>query len=497
MRVALFARVSTDEQAEAGRVSLPAQLRVMRERIAREGWSEVALFEAAGESAYTDDLARRPRLLEAVEAAERGEFDILMVHESSRFARNAFLALALRRRLERAGVRLIEANEALVDRNAERGLFFTMQSGINEYWSEKISEHTKKVKRQLWMEGLHLGDPPFGYRRTESRRPFEVVPEEAAAVVEGFRDYVAGATYTEILQRWNASGLRPRSKQGHTRFTVPAMQAIFENRFYAGFVSHKGEWRPGAHEALISEEMWQAAQSRVRTRPSRVRRLRMLSGVAMCSECGGPMWLRGKGERKANEKRGKTAAIWYYREASLERGRECPNAGVMWRADQVEEHVHRAVRAMTMDSAWLRRVSLDARRTPSADHSVEREQLQAEKRRTTNAYLAGALEESEWRSRVAGIDARLGALGGGGATVEGVVFAGEKLESMGQLWDVFSDEARREACRLLFSGVLVDAKAREVWVKPWEEFAPYFEARRELVGRLVGPPGFEPRTNRL
>ena len=44
MRVALLARVSTDEQAEAGRHSMPVQLAEMRERCDREGWEAVEVF---------------------------------------------------------------------------------------------------------------------------------------------------------------------------------------------------------------------------------------------------------------------------------------------------------------------------------------------------------------------------------------------------------------------------------------------------------------------
>jgi DNA invertase Pin-like site-specific DNA recombinase len=476
-RVALLARVSTDEQAEGDRLSLPAQLRVMRERCEREGWDVVAEFTAPGESAYTDNLEKRPTLLKAIRAAEAGSFDVLMVHESSRLARNAFLALEVRRRLERAGVALIDATGRIEARTAESGMFFTLSAGMNEYWSEKMGEHIRKAKRQLVVEGLHVGDPPFGYRRVGPRQPLAVVPEEAKAVREGFRDYVAGASYTEILRRWNAQGLRPRSKQGHTQFTVPAMQSIFENDFYAGFIRHKGERLQGAHEALISEDLWLAAQSRVNRRESRSRNKRMLSGVATCVACDGPMWLTSHGRR------GKPT--YYYREPSRERGRSCANAVTMWRAEEVERRVSEALRGLTRDEAWLRRVASLARRLPEVDNSA-REKLLAERRRVSNAYMAEAIEEAEWRQRLAGIDEQLSRLPS--PVPGGVVFAGEQLVNFGQLWDIFTTDEQREVCRTVFEQVAVDTRGHEVWFRPWPEFAPYLEARREVVW-LLGPPG--------
>lgn len=481
MRVALFARVSSEEQAGPDKASLSAQLRVMRERCEREGWDVVRVFEAPGESAFTDDLAKRPVLLAAMEAAEAGEFDVLMCHESSRFARNAFLALALRRRLERAGVLLLEAGELVSTRTAEKGFFQTLNAGMNQFTSEKISEHTRKVKREQWLEGLHLGDPPFGYRRGGPRRPLEVVPGEAEAVALGFRDYVAGASYTEILSRWNEAGLVPRSKHGHTRFTVPAMQSIFESRVYAGFVSHKGEWRKGAHAAIVSESLWTQAQLRVRRRESRDTHRRLLSGVGSCLRCEGPLWL-------TNRKQGR---FYYYREASGFRGERCEDAGLMVNAERVEAEFGALVESMTMDRGWLAGVAREAL-SPASERSNQEKvsKLVETKRRLGVAFADGALDEGEYRARMQRVERELGVLQSEPVSIAAVRAAGERLWDVGQLWRMASPERKRELPRLLFEKVLIDVRKPaegSVLVKPWEEFAPYFRAR---VGCLVGPPGF-------
>lgn len=480
MRVALYARVSSDEQAGADRVSLPAQVRLMRERCAAKGWEVVALFEAAGESAWTDRLEKRPRLLEAVEAAERGEFEVLMVHESSRFARSAVLALQVQGRLERCGVSVLTASEELTARGADARFVQTIDYGVQEWYSAKLSEHLRKAKAQQFEEGLHLGHPPFGYRRDGRRRPFAVVEEEASWVREGFREYVAGASYTEIARRWNAAGLRPRSNDGHTVFTVPAMQAIFENRFYAGFVSHKGEWRKGAHEALVGEGLWEKAQLRVRRRGARPLHRRLLSGVVSCSRCRGPLWLTNRKDRR----------YWYYREASALRGEVCEVAGKMVSAEVVEREFEDAVLSMTLDREWLRGVARGARR-PVAKRLAKSEvrELEERKRRLSLAFVEGGLDEGTYRTRLREIEGVLAAEREP-VSLASVRAAGERLWDIGQLWRAASEERKRELPRLLFEEVLVDVTARgggAVWVKPWEEFAGYFGER---VGCYVGPPGF-------
>ena len=48
-RVALYIRVSTEEQAKSG-YSLPEQLRTLSEYAARQGWEVVEVIEDAGDS---------------------------------------------------------------------------------------------------------------------------------------------------------------------------------------------------------------------------------------------------------------------------------------------------------------------------------------------------------------------------------------------------------------------------------------------------------------
>ena len=200
-------------------------------------------------------------------------------------------------------------------------MMLSIDLGLGSYWSRKMSFHIRKSKRERFERGLHVGDTPFGYRTGASTKdPLVPVPEEAAAIAEAVRDYAAGAGYAEIARRWNAQGRRPRSKQGHTTFTTSALQSIIENDFYAGFVRHKGERRRGAHQAIISEDLWLAAQERVRRQPSHARQPRMLAGIARCSECDGPIHQTkcGRGNGHA-----------YYRETSHLRGQPCASGGKM------------------------------------------------------------------------------------------------------------------------------------------------------------------------
>jgi len=274
--------VSDPRQVEG--LSLDAQRRVLTDRCRREGWTVVREFVGEGESAFTNDVRKRQTILNLRSDAEARAFDVLLVHDLSRFARDEELGHSIYNLLERCDIALVNASSDIDYLTAEGRIMLSLDLGLGSYWSRKMSFHIKKSKRERFERGLHVGDAPFGYRRGASNKE-PLLPEsaEAEAIREAFRDYVAGAGYTEIARRWNALGLRPHSKRGKSVFTASAVQSVIENDYYAGFVRYKDERKRGAHEAVISEELWLAAQAKVRRQPTHAREPWLLAG-ALCTE---------------------------------------------------------------------------------------------------------------------------------------------------------------------------------------------------------------------
>ncbi len=81
MRAAIYARVSTEEQAQG--YSIDAQLRACRERA---GPDALAYVEE-GKSARTEDSRKRPVFGQLLADAERGKSDCIIVHKLERFSR--------------------------------------------------------------------------------------------------------------------------------------------------------------------------------------------------------------------------------------------------------------------------------------------------------------------------------------------------------------------------------------------------------------------------
>jgi site-specific DNA recombinase len=105
MIVALYARVSTTRQAEKD-LSIPDQIRQIKEWSKREGHSIAAEYIEEGASA-TDD--KRPVFQRMISEACSGShtFDCIVVHSLSRFFRELYEFVFYERKLNKAGVKII------------------------------------------------------------------------------------------------------------------------------------------------------------------------------------------------------------------------------------------------------------------------------------------------------------------------------------------------------------------------------------------------------
>src|ERR1700741_1620211 len=101
MRVAIYARYSSDRQNEG---SVADQIAVCSRYAEARGWEIARLFSDAAISGSA--MANRPGLLDAIAAAGRGEFDVLLAEDEDRFARDLEHQAHVFNRIEGAGATL-------------------------------------------------------------------------------------------------------------------------------------------------------------------------------------------------------------------------------------------------------------------------------------------------------------------------------------------------------------------------------------------------------
>ncbi len=489
-RVAAYARVSTEMQAEEG-LSITAQLNEIREYAAGRGWTVVSEFVDAG---ITGQTLERPGLQNMLAAAEQGAFDIVVVHELSRLSRSSvYDTFAIFDHLGRCKVGFASVKEPQFDLSNPTGRFLlTIIAAINQYYIDILRMHTKKAKRERAREGLYNSSvPPYGYAHAGSpRQPPVIVPEEAEVVRFMFERYVTGRySLSEITDMVNDRGWRTRAGR---RFAKDTVNDMLCNPFYAGKVIYKagqrardaGEMFQGRHEAIISEEMWEASV-RVRQRHQHRRRLvgstsrvYLLSQLARCHLCGRNL------RAQASETGG------YYRELSYERGfDDCPNSRLGTRAEPLHKQVGAILRVVELPPDWqaeLAEMIGDEEEVATLDN--RRERLKAEQRRLLEAYVRGDFAENGdlYRRELERVRRELAALPSA-EDLEQVEQAAVLLESLSEVWDDADLADQRELTQLMLREVRVDvAQGRLLLLYPTAPFIPLFRNIPLLDEREMG-----------
>lgn len=281
---------------------------IQREAIQRwaeyKGVTVVAWHEDEDESGGDHD---RPGLEAAVARALAGETGGIASWKIDRFSRWTEGGLRDLRRLEEVGARLAFVTED-IDTSGPIGKFvYTILLAQAEYFLSMIKAGWVTAKTRAMSRGVKIGPTPYGYQRSKSR-PLAPHPEYAPIVRRAFElaaaepdpTRKANAAYAYLREHApegepeSGEELTPKGRRKLTNRTgrawhIHRVRRLLRNRAYLGEVRY-GDLppNPNAHPALVSRATWEAAQPAegAGRAPSADY---VLSGIATCAECGGPM----------------------------------------------------------------------------------------------------------------------------------------------------------------------------------------------------------------
>ena len=311
MRVAIYARVSTESQEARGTIG--SQLEVLRKRVAAEGHQLVAEYRDDGCSGARLD---RPGLDALRDAAEAGLLDAVWCLSPDRLARvYAYQAIVLDE-LARHGVTVLFHDTPALTDDPQAQLLTQVQGVIAEYERAKIAERYRRGK--LWRS--RAGEViawkcSYGYRRiarcAERAAHLEVYEPEAAIVRRIFRDYVESNLSMRQIT-WQLNQELVPSPTGKAVWSVSTIGRLIRNEAYVGRAYYnrtaavldrrptkakrqvrrpRDQWIPIAVPAIVDEEIFDAAQ-RVSYDNSKWSPRRadpehwLMRGLVKCGHCG-------------------------------------------------------------------------------------------------------------------------------------------------------------------------------------------------------------------
>jgi DNA invertase Pin-like site-specific DNA recombinase len=279
---ALYVRVSTADQGE--RYSPASQLKRLREKAARDG--KAVRDDLVFTDHHSGKRADRPAFERMREAVKNRLVDVVYVYDVSRFARNVGDAISLEKEFKRVGVRLDFVE--MPHEDSPTGRFtFTQMAAVAELMGEKIiADCTRGALQKLERGKLDHGVAPFGLKYDPARENFVADPEQVAHAQQIFSwRGIDQWPIAKIIRTLHERGIR--SKEG-TLWSCSTLYRMIKNPTYMGKHVRRGIIIPC--EAIVSEELWQAAQFTNKTyacytgRPSKDQYL--VRGFAFCARPG-------------------------------------------------------------------------------------------------------------------------------------------------------------------------------------------------------------------
>ena len=285
MRVAVYARVSTEHEAQIN--ALENQLEWYKIECSRHSdWEIVEVYVDQGITGT--QAQKRPEFLRMMEDARKDKFDLIITREVSRFARNTVDALSYTRQMKAMGVDVLFINDSINTAADDGELRLSLMSSMAQDESRKISERVKagqKISRERHI--LYGNGNILGFRRENGTYVPE--PEQAETVRLIFQMYSSGKVGLQkiVAELYRLGRL---DAGGHVSWDASKVRRVLHNATYKGCIcynkSHSDGYLTqkriknldessyiyvkGDFEPLVSEEMWERCQQILASRSARV-----------------------------------------------------------------------------------------------------------------------------------------------------------------------------------------------------------------------------------
>jgi site-specific DNA recombinase len=307
IRAAIYARVSTDEQAE--RYGLSSQVHDLRALAARKGYTVPAGAEFLDDG-YSGAELDRPALGRLRDVVRAKAIDVVLIHDPDRLSRRLPHQLLLLDEFDRRGCRVEFVTTPRED-TPEGRLLLNVKGIISEYEREKIRERTQRGKREKARRGLIVASYPYGYR-PDPEAPGRLVVHEAEGEIVRliYRLLVDEQRSTRAIvvelrrlgiqpargRRWGPTSVR--RILGSDRYTGRAYynrDEVVENpktgRKTRRAQRPASEWIAVPIPPIVTPERYAAAQAQLqRNREAQVGRparfVYLLRGLLRCGACG-------------------------------------------------------------------------------------------------------------------------------------------------------------------------------------------------------------------
>ena len=447
---------------------------------------------------YTGTNFQRPQFQDMMEQIRAGVIDLICDKDFSRFSRDYIeMGNYLECIFPFWGVRFISVNDGYDSENYKGttgGLEVVMRSIIYAAYSKDLSVKTTTAKIQMMKQGKYVGAfAPYGYTlHPEIRNKLKLDPDAAEIVRSIFDMALSGWNTSLIAAELNSRHVptpgqyfrtyhpgcgkfnRMSDKAGWVAATI---YKILTNYVYTGatvghtrksaglgtkrsIAQERKDWIvvDGMHEAIVSKEEFEAAQSVIRgglKNPKRVSRDYPLKGLVRCGNCKRVMArrkLKATGEMfytcpyAANQPDSECAAVARHMEAKLEQiAYEAITQVLSFSEKQAAQDKHAAAKKMNVVSGYMSQLR---------ELQKQEQQLKSDKLHCYERYVAGSLSRTEYMRQKSETDEKLAGI------TEAIKQHRDQLSSLEQIWPSADKQVEIQSLQFAKSERLTSELAR-------------------------------------
>ena len=357
MKVAIYARVSTSEQANEG-WSIPEQIDRLSKYCESQRWD---IYDTYVDAGFTGTNLKRPALQRLI--SDIDQIDKVVVWKLDRLSRSQRDTLTL---IEDIFIPnntdLVSMNESF-DTSTSFGRFMIgILSSFAQLEKNQISERMLMGKSARAKEGKwHGGTAPIGYIYTDG----ELIVDEPfrKIIVEIFERYVSNEPIRSIERDFRSRGIK--TPYG-SLFTSKIIRYALSNRVYIGQIRHRDEWIDSDHERIIDSDTFSKANLRLSVSHNEFvqsgiktgiyANSTLLGGLIFCAHCGARYGKANSG----NKRYGYTTVYKCYsrhkKVKSMIKDPDCKNK--TWRIPDLDDLIINEIRKLTFEDVTKKKDDL-------------------------------------------------------------------------------------------------------------------------------------------
>ncbi len=280
MNAVIYARFSSSSQTEQ---SIEGQVHACHEYARNHDITIMKEYVDRSKSGTSTD--KRDSFQRMINDSSKKQFEVVLVYQFDRFARNRYDSATNKAKLKKNGVKLISIREQISD-DASGVLMEAVLEGMAEYYSVELSQ---KIRRGLNINAekrLVYGSVPWGYKSVN--RQFVVDEETAPYVKKIFEMYNNGTKMIDICKYLNGLGIK--NSTGND-FKITFINKLLQNKRYCGYYKFKDMEVKDGMPAIVSEELFtQVAEkmenNKIRPASSKAKdEMYLLTTKLFCGHC--------------------------------------------------------------------------------------------------------------------------------------------------------------------------------------------------------------------